>query len=256
MVGVVICAYGQEELTRTTLEDIGRPRVEHVICVVDNGGTFSAPEFESVEVLRPGRNLGWARGSNYGVQALMADRRVDAFVLLNNDVRLSRAFIDGLYEAWRETGGSVVAPVYDHNWPQQRIDFGGRPAQYVPTPGERLVPFVDGTCMLVTRRSVEVIGYLDEECWPEWSWGCDKDFCLRIRESGGSIFVTTRAYLAHAARGTAASMPDFSEERAERENDAGMVAKWGASWRDRLYDGFDEYTREGLVQCRLKLCDD
>jgi GT2 family glycosyltransferase len=182
----------------------------------------------------------------------MANTDAEAVVLLNNDVRLSPGFVDGLYDAWQHTKGAIVGPVYDHNWPHQRVEFHGPAGGYVPAPCERRVPFVDGTCMLVSRRTVEAVGLLDVEHWPAWSWGCDKDYCLRAREAGGHVFVTTRAYLSHFARATVGSMPGFSDTAAERENDAGMIAKWGCDWRDRLYKGFDHYAREGLVQQRLR----
>jgi hypothetical protein len=46
-------------------------------------------------------------------------------------------------------------------------------------------------------------------------------------------------------------MPEFSEARAEAENDAGMAVKWGSDWCNLLYEGFDNCDRVGLVQENL-----
>jgi GT2 family glycosyltransferase len=245
---VIICSYGRNDLTMQALADLAQSRDGHVVCIVDNQGSLVPPADDSLHVIRPPSNLGWARGSNLGVLSMMSQTDARVFVLLNNDVRLSNGFVDGLYDAWQQTGGAVIGPVYDHNWPQQRIPYSGRPSEYVPMPVDRLVPFVDGTCMLISRKIVDAIGFLDDEHWAEWGWGCDKDFCLRARAAGGSVFVTERSYLSHSARGTVALKPDFSEAKAEAENDLGMTVKWGRNWRDRLYQGFDSCSRVGLVQ--------
>lgn len=252
-VSVIVCSFGRNDLTLQTLEDLdlANSRGGHAVCIVDNQGSFVRPAHDTVHVIRPPSNLGWARGSNRGVRSMMSRTDAQVFVLLNNDVRLSYAFVQGLYEAWQQTGAAVIGPAYDHNWPQQRIAFNGRPSDYLPMPVDRLVPFVDGTCMLISRKIVDAIGFLDDQHWAEWGWGCDKDFCLRARATGASVFVTERSYLSHTARGTAALMPDFSEANAEAENDEGMTVKWGTNWRDLLYEGFDSCSRVGLVQERL-----
>jgi GT2 family glycosyltransferase len=248
---VIICAYGREDLTQQTLTDLGQSGISHRVCIVDNQGSFATPAGDKVKVIRPSSNLGWARGSNLGLRSMISQTDTQLFVLLNNDVRLSHGFVDGLYEAWYHTDGAVIGPAYDHNWSHQRISYIGHPSDYAPRPIERLVPFVDGTCMLISRKTVDTIGFLDAKRWPNWGWGCDKDFCLRVRSAGGCVFVTERSYLSHSARGTAALMPDFSEAKAEAENDVGMTVKWGTNWRDRLYEGFDNHSRAGIVQERL-----
>lgn len=248
---VVICAYGRDSLTLQTLRDLGHSSIGHMVCVVDNQGSFAAPECDAIRVIRPSANLGWARGSNLGLRSMISGTDASAFVLLNNDVRLSPGFIDGLYDAWLHTGAAVIGPAYDHNWPHQRIRYSGQPCDYRSSPVERLVPFVDGTCMMISREVVNAVGYLDHRYWPEWGWGCDKDFCLRVRSNVGSVFVTERCYLSHHARGTVAHMPAFTEAKAEAENDAGMAAKWGPEWCDLLYEGFDYCDRVGLVQKNL-----
>jgi GT2 family glycosyltransferase len=247
---VVLCSYGQDHLTHRVLLDLTHTEALYSMCVVDNKGSFRAPLDGRTQVLRPGRNLGWAKGSNRGVRFAMASQDVEAVILLNNDVRLSRNFLDGLLEAWRATSGDVIGPVYDHNWPQQRTGYLGEPERYEGQRVERLVPFVDGTCMLISRSAIDRDGLLDEAYWPEWGWGCDKDYCLRVRLAGGSVYVTERSYLSHDARGTARLMADFSEAKAEEENDKGMYLKWGSHWKERLYEGFD-YERLGLTQRNL-----
>ena len=248
-VAVIIPVFGHHELTLTVLEDLAQEGNSFDIWLVDNQGGFESGN-ACIEVVRPGANLGWSRGCNYGVSAAWG-RGYGAFILLNNDVRLSPAFIDGLCSAAIATSGDVIGPLYDHNWPHQRGSYSSHAAAYVGRSREFLVPFIDGTCMLIRRSVFERIGFLDERCWPTYGWGCDKDFALRVRGAGGSVWVTARSYLNHFGRQTAREFADFSELAAERENDQGMLDKWGSDWRSLLYEGFENVPRLGLVQEQL-----
>jgi GT2 family glycosyltransferase len=105
--------------------------------------------------------------------------------------------------------------------------------------------------MMISRSTIESVGLVDEIGWPSYGWGCDKDYCLRARLAGGSIWVTERAFLNHLGRQTAQTINGYSESDAELENDRGMAAKWGPNWLDRLYDGFSMVPRLGTVQQQL-----
>lgn len=245
-VAVIIPVFGRHDLTRTILDDLVQEEGSFDIWLVDNLGSFD-PGDVSAEIVRPGANLGWCRGCNYGVSVAW-DHGYDAFVLMNNDVRLSRAFIDGLLTAAVVTDGDVIGPLYDHNWPHQRGAYRGHAAAYVGRPRDFLAPFIDGTCMLIRRSVFDRIGFFDERCWPMYGWGCDKDFALRVRAAGGSVWVTERSYLNHFGRQTARELSGYSELEAERENDQGMLQKWGCDWRELLYEGFEGIPRLGMVQ--------
>lgn len=248
-IAVIIPIFGRDDLTLTVLGDLSREAGLLDVWLVDNLGTF-APGSASVEIVRPGTNLGWSGGCNYGV-SVAREREYDAFVLLNNDVRLSPSFVSGLLDAANVTGGDVIGPVYDHNWPHQRGTYQDDAAGYVACARDVAAPFVDGTCMLIRSSVFERIGFLDEDHWPMYGWGCDKDLALRCRGAGGTIWVTERSYLNHYGRQTARELVGYSELAAERENDLGMCAKWGSDWRELLYEGFENVSRLGLVQERL-----
>jgi GT2 family glycosyltransferase len=247
---VIIPIFGRHDLTRAVLRDLESEVQLADIWLVDNEGEFE-PEQVPVRILTPGINLGWCRGCNYGVASAW-DYGYDKFILLNNDVRLSRSFIGGLLEAASATSGDIIGPVYDHNWLHQRSAYAGSAPGYSRRPLDHLVPFIDGTCMLIRRSTFESVGFLEERYWRKYSWGCDKDFALRVRTAGGSVWVTERSYLNHMARQTAKRFQDFSELDAERENDEDMAEKWGSEWRDLLYAGFEDLPRLGMVQQRIQ----
>jgi GT2 family glycosyltransferase len=245
---VIIPVLGEQHLTDLVIKDLLDDGYRCTIYVVDNGGDYRPRGAE--HVLRPRRNLHWAGGCNFGL-SIVKDRNFAAYVLLNNDVRSSRGFLAGMRAAWTSTGASLVAPAYDSNWPQQRIAYTGPAGQYRPRNVDRLVPFVDGTCLFIPHSVLENVGILDERTWPRYGWGCDKDYALRVRQNGGEVRVTERAYLNHLGRMTAAKAQWYDEREAEEENNAGMCTKWGPGWRDTLYAGFDGLARDGVVQLRL-----
>src|ERR1022692_3759433 len=248
-VAVIIPIFGHHDLTRTVINDLEREEGCVDVWLIDNQGSFEPGE-SSAKIVRPGVNLGWSRGCNYGVTAAW-DGGYDTFILMNNDVRLSPAFVGGLLDAASVTGGDVIGPLYDHNWPHQRGAYTGCAAAYVGSPYEFPAPFIDGTCMLIRRSIFERIGFLDEHYWRMHGWGCDKDFALRVRGVGGSVWITERSYLNHLARQTAKEFSGYSELDAESENDEGMRKKWGDDWRELLYKGFEGMSRSGLIQERL-----
>jgi len=244
---VVIPVYGRQKLTDQLVSNLEADNYPCTVWIVDNRGDYDSRGREHV-VVAP-NNLQWAGGCNLGMREAIR-RTPDDIVLLNNDVYISPGFLDGLVTARRETGAALVGPMYDCNWQQQRGDYLGTAAEYKPAPVEREVPFIDGTCMLISADALATVGLLDDATWPVYGWGCDKDYALRARHSGGRIYVTERSYLNHLKRQTAVMDPSYSERKAEDEHQTGMCRKWGNDWCDTLFDGFP-ISRTGLTEERL-----
>jgi len=245
---VIIPVLGRHHLTQAVIADLRRDGHPCTVYIVDNGGDYEP--FGDERVLQPPANLHWAGGCNLGLLTAQ-DQVHPLYVLLNNDVRLSPGFLAGLAAATQASAAGLLAPAYDRNWPQQRVDYNGPADGYIPAEREHPVPFTDGTCLAIPHQTLRLVGLLDERTWPRYGWGADKDYALRVRLAGGHVQVTERAYLNHLGRQTAAAIPWYDEAEAEAENNAGMTSKWGAGWRDLLYAGFDSIPRAGLVQERL-----
>jgi len=96
-VAVIIVTYNSEEEISACLESVfsERDRVNQQVIVVDNGsgdGTVAVvrENFPEVELLLPGKNLGFAAGVNYGVKHSDAE----FVLLLNPDTVIRRNAID------------------------------------------------------------------------------------------------------------------------------------------------------------------
>jgi len=224
---VVIPSYGRADLTHQLLRDVVRePWVD--IVVVDNLGDLNLSC--AGQVLTPGRNLGWAGGCNFALHHLLASARHEAFVLLNNDTRLSRGFFRELWTSWRDSLATVLGPTYDGVWPVQRSAYSGSAYRYRPVNAIHNVPFLDGTCLFLPRSTVVDVGLLDDATFPRHGWGVDFDYALRVRKAGGTLKVTQRAFVHHIGNGTSGLQLDGWREHAWEEMTRGMRAKWGVAW--------------------------
>jgi GT2 family glycosyltransferase len=242
----VIPVYGHNEMTHALLGDLATESDLVDTVVVDNLGEYEALGDETV--LRPGSNLGWAGGTNFGTEQCRRDEHV-GFVWLNNDTRLARGFVAGLLRAWRATGAGLVAPFYDCHWTHQRIDERTPVGQYQPRSAHYRATFVDGTCIFVPASTVEAVGLLDAETFAPLGWGAEIDYCLRVRAARMNVVVTRLAYLHHERSVTAKTVFDggFDEYlgRAYPVALEGLARKWGADWQEKT--GVDPATSQTSV---------
>ncbi len=237
----VVPVYGHAGITHDLLVDLERERDLVDVVVVDNRGDYRARSAESV--VRPGRNLGWAGGTNYGTRQCVGPEHTAA-LWLNNDTRLSHHFVAGLVRCWQETGAAIVGPLYDCHWVHQRARRPVAVDRYRPRDVHFRAPFIDGTAMLVPTATIDAIGLLDAETFAPVGWGAEIDFGLRATDAGLTVAVTALAYLHHNKSTTAKTVfPGGIAEYAELGYPVameGLERNWGVDWRHRA--GIDATT--------------
>jgi GT2 family glycosyltransferase len=233
---VIICVYKHEFID----ELLAEIPTSVDLWVVDNSGDW---EGQADYIIRPPKNLRWTRGTNRGIEAAynasIADRNAyDAFVLMNDDVRLSPGFFDGLRAASDAAGEALVAPLYDDVYDHQKGPYRGPAANYqVPlTPGLERVPFVDFTCVLIPASVINSIGMLDEINFGEYGWGADYDYCLRAKALNIPIYTSHLSYLNHMHQGTAKTIDSDWSSLAGNEMELGMTNKYGPEWREKVWN--------------------
>jgi GT2 family glycosyltransferase len=234
---VVIPVFGHHDMTHALLGDLDREKEQVDVVIVDNRGDY--PRRRDEAVLRPGENLGWAAGTNYGT----AERRQDhhtAFIWLNNDTRLAAGFVAGLFRAWESTRAGLVGPFYDCHWLHQRDPARPPVAAYRARRRHYRAPFLDGTCMFVPATTADQLGLLDAETFAPLGWGAEIDYCLRARAAAMEVVVTRLAYLHHERSVTARSVfqggYDEYLEKAYPVALEGLRDKWGDWQRDCAVD--------------------
>ncbi len=208
---LIVVAYGhaaQLPATLGALQQLAYPADRRVIVVVENGDGSSAAvarAYAGVQVIEPGRNLGFAGGCNLAV----AQTPCEIVALINPDVQPQPAFLQQLVapladaavgvvgakllypdgQTIQHAGGYLQMPLLlAQHYGYSEIDHG----QY-DTPRE--VEFVTGAALAVRRATWDALGGLDQGFDPAYYE--DADFCWRARERGLSVRYQPTAVAIH-----------------------------------------------------------
>jgi GT2 family glycosyltransferase len=206
----VLLNWCQAELTRQCLQDLVAAAVPGLcVLVVDNGsgGDAAVRLGDAVasavaagvpcELLVLEHNLGFTGGMNRGF-AWAAARGCEYVLVLNNDLRLPRGFLEPLVATLgNDARVAAVAPTVVR--PDGRVwAEGGRVGFFAnalrlcghgrqPAPvdhGPELVDFVPGACALFRQRDLAAVGGFDDAYFMYWE---DVELCRRLRRRGARI---------------------------------------------------------------------
>lgn len=190
------------------------------VVVYDNASSDDTVEvvrlkFPMVAVIEGVDNAGFAKGVNRAVAASSAPR----VMLLNPDAVIEEAAVRRLMTSLDHRPSAVIAPLVVH--PQGLVKVAS--AGYFPTPAamgahysglsrlpgvrghyvllndvsdDRIteVDWVSGACLMTTRTTWDALGGLDER-W--FMYAEDIDFCWRVRQHGGSVWMDSAATATH-----------------------------------------------------------
>jgi hypothetical protein len=185
---------------------------DFVVVVVDNGSTDGSPEaIENVYprsiVIRNAKNTGFTGGNNIAIRYGLQEG-ADLFWLLNNDTVVETDTLGKLVEAAlsKEEIGLVSPVVYFYD-ERERIQYCGC---FLDTEGYRFrhAPAARwgegetirenelnwGTALLITRKVVEEIGFLDEKYFAYYE---DFEYSLRAKRSGFTSVIRSDARIFH-----------------------------------------------------------
>lgn len=231
---IIIPVFNQLEYTKLCLISLtaDRPDLSEII-VIDNGSTDGTGEFlrgmDGISVISNKTNLGCAVAWNQGVRSSDAEW----VVILNNDVILSKGWLNGLMEFAEENGVDLVSPaVREGEYNYDIAEYAGefvRLMARVSRPGE-----AHGICLMARRRVFETIGLFDEN----YHIGQfeDADFFRRAKAAGFRLATTGRSFIHHFGSMTQKS---FGREKTEKpyvaENRAYYRRKWRLNWWRRFF---------------------
>jgi GT2 family glycosyltransferase len=186
------------------------------ILVLDNGSTDGSGErlerelrVPGVEVRRRSENEGFARGANACLRDAL-ERGADLVFVVNNDTEVDPDCVGLLVEALdADPEAGVAGPaILFHARPERVWQGGGRFSRWraglvVPGKGRHAselperatrVSFLTWCAVLVARRAIERVGYLDPAYY---FYVEDVDFGLRVREAGMQMVFVPRARVRH-----------------------------------------------------------
>lgn len=213
-VGVVILNWKRPVEILECLQSLRQqdyPAVETI--VVDNASNNGSLErirenFPEVTLIENEQNLGFAAGSNVGIQALL-ERGFDYVLLLNDDTEIAPDMLSRLVEvAEGHPDIGIVGPRIFYFEPSDviwsaggsidrygaarhlHVDEKGKSAASAPTD----VDYVTGCGMLIKRSVLDTVGVLDERFFAYFE---ETELCARARRAGYRIVFVPDARMWH-----------------------------------------------------------
>lgn len=212
-VAVLLTCHNRKSKTLSCLETLYRAAIpiemEFQVYLVDDGCTDGTVEsvsntFPSVKIIQGNGNLYWAGGMRLAWNTALKEQNYDAFILLNDDVKLHANFIENFIscdEYSRTTYGSAgVYSAATEDPVNQKITYGGskilshrlrvKSKPIVPANSPQLIDIANANILWVDLRVVKAIGILDSR----FTHGnADYDFALRARKSKFPVLLASKA---------------------------------------------------------------
>ena len=202
-VAVVVLAYNQRELTLQCLRSLAQveyPQYNLQIVVVDNGSTDDTAQFvrthhPTATILETGGNLGYAGGSDFGIEHALANG-ADYVVLVNSDVVVAPDSLLALVAAAeRDPQAGFLGPKVCHleepgtlqsagislDWRLRSCHRGQNQIDAGQFDSLAECEALSGCMILTSRRVLERIGLLDTRFF---MYHEEIDWCLRARAAG------------------------------------------------------------------------
>ncbi|MDZ4294047.1 MAG: glycosyltransferase family 2 protein [Hydrogenophaga sp.] len=212
-VAVLLTCHNRKNKTLSCLETLHLAaihiEIDFQVYLVDDGCTDGTVEsvsntFPSVKIIQGNGKLYWAGGMRLAWNTALKEQNYDAFILLNDDVKLHAEFIENFItcdEYSRTTYGSAgVYSAATEDPVDQKITYGGskilghrfrvKSKPVVPENSPQLIDIANANILWVDQCVVKAIGILD--C--RFTHGiADYDFALRARKSGFPVLLANKA---------------------------------------------------------------
>ena len=172
---VVVVHFRAPAWLRATVSSFVASDIPVEVLVVHNGGDL--PELPpEVEVVVPESNLGYAGGANVGLRRWLDDGAAPFCVVASHDVRVAPEALRRLVAAAEQDPAlGAVGP----SLPRYKADAGILEPAYL-----------NGTCVLLRRECIEVVGVFDEDFG---SYFEDRDLSRRMVTAGWRLAVVADA---------------------------------------------------------------
>lgn len=227
MIGVIIVNYNGARWIGECLTALRRTaEVDYRTIVVDNGSTDQSVaivtrNFPEVELVRAERNLGFCEGNNLGIARALASG-CDQIALLNPDTRVEPEWLRELRDALEEDGERAIAGAVQMRYEDDEFNSWTKTAfpallEELRTPGTARrwieVDWVEGACLLITRKALEEIGWLDPIFFAFYE---EIDLCRRARAHGYQVGLVARSRIHHHRGGSWEATPEMKRQRDRR----------------------------------------
>lgn len=257
---IVIPVWNQPEITRNCFESIARfTNSPYKVIVIDNGSDEltkvylqeSSKLFPSYKLIRYEENMGFVKATNSGLREATAEY----ICLLNNDTIVTQDWLSEMISVMHDKRIGALNPSSNSwgQWPHDR-NVQEYAKSLLPEKGKwQETGYCIGFCMMIRKKYLQEIGYLDE------SFGVgyleETDFCRRLQSKGYLCARSKAAYVFHLG---GESFKKIANSRLMFENNLKLFnKKWGKSiyiafiLNSILADGeIDKINKTMLAACR------
>ena len=248
-VDVVVCVHNALDHVRRCLDSIiANTTVDYRLIVVNDGSGEAttlwlrrfAVRWPVVQLIETGGPVGYTCAANQGLRTSSRGK----VVLLNSDTIVPRLWLEGLLTCMAsDESVGIVGPLSNAaSWqsiPERSDGQGGWAVNDLPS-GYNVdefselvhrvsefrfprVSFLNGFCLLIDRRVIDRVGYLDEESFPR-GYGEENDYCLRAREAGFDLAVADHCYVYHAK---SKSFGSANRDKLAKDGHEALFRKYG-----------------------------
>lgn len=250
---IVILTFNKIEYTKKCLESIKKytKNEEIEIIMVDNGSTDDTrlwlKEQKDIKCIFNDKNEGFPKGCNIGIKNSKNDNDI---LLLNNDTIVTENWLSNLRKClYSDNDIGAVGPITNSSPYYQAIS--------VPYDNEEeLHKFCQkhnvsnkdlweqrqkliGFCMLIKRKALDKVGFLDERFSPGNYE--DDDISIRLIESGYRLFLCKDTFIHHY--GSASFSDNESYHNLLCRNEEKFRKKWGFTSRENMciYKNYEKF---------------
>lgn len=217
LVYIILVNYNGKEHTIECIKSLSQINYENYkIIVIDNNSTDGCIDelkesFEEVIVIKNNDNLGFAKANNIGIKYAM-DNSGEYVLLLNNDTIVEKDFLDQLIKPFMEHKinkiGLTIGKIryYDDKsllwYAGGRINYfkansqvyGLNETDIGQYDEEKEVEFATGCCMLISKDTLDRVGYLSDEYFLYYE---DTDYSCKIINSGLKMIYVPKSIIYH-----------------------------------------------------------
>lgn len=225
---IIIPVFNQPDETEQCLESVMRYTYDYALIIIDNGSekptrkilerlqVFCNPR---LRVIRNEENLGFVKAINQGMKASIAPY----VCWLNNDTVVTVGWLDRMRETMvlhePQKCGFVMPKSTFHVNPQ--IFQSARLGRDVQ------LPTILGFCVLIDRRVIDDIGFLDERFSEGYGYD-ETDYFRRAQERGWTAWLSAKAFVYHRAFSIFDAVYPRQLEELYKRNRKLYEEKWGS----------------------------
>lgn len=233
MVSVIIPNYNGEEHLKECLDSLKNQSFNNFeVIVVDNNSSDNSVEIISneysyVKLIKMKNNTGFSKAVNAGIKYALNNKSTEYFVLLNNDIKCDKDFINELINGFTEPDtGSVASKMLNYFNPEIIDDAGdfinkrglptARGNKKKDSPEFNKEKFIFSACAgaAAYRREVfETVGLFDEDFFAYFE---DIDLGFRMQLLEYKCFYNPRAVCYHKRGATFSSQGELTTMLCEK----------------------------------------